>query len=124
MAVAAGRRSQAIADLDAAAIWLGLEADPPDGTPIGQAGDPVVAERSLLTELGGRAEEAPHCANVALEREIVRPRIGRSRTTCHDAFCLFDIDCVQLERDVRTSVTTSAKQRSSPSTTEFRRSGQ
>ena len=45
VAVAAGRRSQAVADLDAAAVWLAFEADYPDGPPVGQAGDPVAAER-------------------------------------------------------------------------------
>ncbi len=97
VAMAAGRRSQAMADLAAVAIWLALEAEPPDCPPVGQAGDPVVAERPLLSQRGGRAKEAPHCANVALEREIVRPRIGRSRTPSNDAFGLCDIDRVQLE---------------------------
>jgi hypothetical protein len=97
VAVAAGRGSQAVADLDAAAIWLALEADPPDCPPVGQAADPVVAERPLLSERGGRAKEAPHSANVAPEREIVRPRIGQSRTPTEDTFGLCDIDRVQLE---------------------------
>ena len=97
VAMAAGRRSQAEPDLDDDAIWLAFEADPPDGPPVGQAGDPVVAERPLLPERGRRAEEAPHRSDVALEREIVRPRIGRSRTPSDDTFGLCDIDRVQLE---------------------------
>ena len=91
-----GGGSQAVADLGAAAIWLALEAEPPDGPPVGQAGDPVVAERSLLSLRGGRAKEGPHCANVALKWEIIRPGIGRSRTPSDDAFGLSDIDRVQL----------------------------
>jgi hypothetical protein len=43
------------ADLDAAAIWLAVEAEPPDGPPVGQAGDPVVAERLSLSVRGGGA---------------------------------------------------------------------
>ena len=97
LAVPAGRGGQAVADLDAAALWLALEADPSDRPPVGQAGDPVVGERSLLSERCGRAKEAPHCADVALEREIFRPRIGRSRTPSDDTFGLWDIDRVQLE---------------------------
>ena len=97
VAMAAGRGSQAVADLDAAVIWLALETEPPDGPPIDQTGDPVVAERSLLSERGGGAKESPDGANVALERKIVGPSIGRSRTSSNDAFALCDIDCVQLE---------------------------
>ena len=97
VAVAAGRGSQAVADLDRTTIWLALEADPPDCLPVGQASDPVVAERPLLSERYARAKEAPRCANVALEREIVRPRVGRSRTPSDDTFGLCDIDRVQLE---------------------------
>ena len=59
VAVAAGRGSQAVADLDAAAVWLALEADPPDRPPVGQAGDPVVAERPLLPERGGCPRKPP-----------------------------------------------------------------
>jgi len=95
--VATGRRSQAVADLDAAVIWLALEADSPDGPPVGQAGDPVVAERPLLSLRGGRAKEGPHGANVTLKWEIIGPGVGRSRTPRDDAFGLSDIDSVQLE---------------------------
>jgi hypothetical protein len=95
--VAAARGSQAVADLHDAAIWLALEADPTDGPPVGQAGYPVVTERPLLSERGGGAKEAAHCANVALEREIVRPRVGRSRTPSDDTFGLCDVDRMQLE---------------------------
>ena len=88
---------RAVADLDAAAVWLALEADPPDGPPVGQAGDPVVAERPLLSVRGGRAKKALHCADVALEGEIVRPSIARSRISSDDPLSLLDIDRVQLE---------------------------
>lgn len=79
VAMAACRGSQAVADLDAAAIWLGLEAEAPDGPLIGQAGDPVVAERPLLSVGGSGAKEPPDCANVAFEGVIVGPTIGWSR---------------------------------------------
>lgn len=95
VAVATGRGSQAVADLDAAAFWLALKADPPDGPPVEETGDPVVAERLLLSVLGGRAKEASHCTNVAFEGEIVRPRISRPSTSSEDAFTLCDIDRVQ-----------------------------
>jgi hypothetical protein len=94
VAMAAGRGSQAEADLDAAAIWLALEAEPPYGPPVGQAGDPVVAERPLLSVHGGGAKEPPDCANVALEGEIVDPSISWSRTPSDDTFGFCDIDRV------------------------------
>lgn len=97
IAVAAGGGSQAVADLDDAAIWLAFEADPPDCPPVGQEGDPVVTEWPLLSERRRRGEEAPDRSNVALEREIVRPRIRRSRTTSDNTFGLCNIDRVQLE---------------------------
>src|ERR1700677_2608070 len=62
VAMAAGGGSQAVADLDAAAIWLALEAEPTDGSPVGQAGDPVVAERPLLSVRGRGPKEPPDCA--------------------------------------------------------------
>lgn len=42
--VAAGRRSKAVADLNAPAARLALKAGPSDGAPIGKTGDTVVAE--------------------------------------------------------------------------------
>jgi hypothetical protein len=95
VAVAAGRRSQTVADLDAAAVWLALEADPADGLPVGQAGDPVVAERPLLSARSGGAKEAPDSANIALEGVIVGPSVAESRTSRDDAFSLCDIDRMQ-----------------------------
>jgi hypothetical protein len=95
--VAAGRGNQAVADLDAAAIGLALEPDPPDCLAVGQTGDPVVAERPLLSEPGGRSKEASYCPDVALKWKIVGPHIGRSRTPSHDTFGLCDIDRVQLQ---------------------------
>ena len=97
VAVAAGRRSQAVADLDASAVWRAFEANPPDCPPIGQVGDPVVAEGPLLSTLGRRAKEAPDSAKVTLAGEILRPRIGGSRASSEDAFSLSDIDRVQLQ---------------------------
>ena len=97
VAMAAGRGSKAVADLDAAAIWLALEAEPPDRPPVGQAGDPVVPERPLLAVRGGGAKEPSDCANVALEGEIVGPGIGWSRIPSDDALGLRDIDRMQLE---------------------------
>ena len=97
VAMAAGRGNQAVADLDAAAIWLALETEPPDGPPVGQAGDPVVAERPLLSVGGSGAKEPPDCANVALEGEIVGPTIGWSRFPSDDTFGLCDIDRMQLK---------------------------
>ena len=70
---------------------------PPDGPPVGQAGDPVVAERPLLSVGGSGAEEPPDCANVAFEGEIVGPTIGWSRLPSDDTFGLFDIDRMQLK---------------------------
>jgi hypothetical protein len=56
-----------------------------------------VIERLLLSVLGGDPKEAPHGADIALEWEIVRPRIGRPRPSGDDAFTLCDIDRVQLK---------------------------
>ena len=112
IAMAAGRGSEAVADLDAAAIWLTLEADPPDGPLVGQAGDPVVAERPLLSVGGCGAKEPPDCAKVALEGEIVGPTIGWSRTPSDDAFGLCDINRLQLK--ARCSNVQSWRQRNQP----------
>jgi hypothetical protein len=101
VAMAACRGSQAVADLDAAAIWLGLEAEAPDGPLIGQAGDPVVAERPLLSVGGSGAKEPPDCANVAFEGVIVGPTIGWSRLPSDDTFGLCDIDRCSCRRCVR-----------------------
>jgi hypothetical protein len=46
---------------------------------------------------GGGAKEHPDCPNVALEGEIVGPRIGSSRTPSDDAFGLCDIDRMKLK---------------------------
>jgi hypothetical protein len=97
ISVAAGRRSQAIADLDPAAGWLALEADSSDGSTVGQAGDPVVPERPLLSALGSGAKKGPHGADVALEGEIVRPTIIGACASSDDAFPLGGIDRVQLQ---------------------------
>ncbi len=107
VAVAAGRRSQAVADLDATFFGLALEADPPDCPPVGQAGDPVVAEWPLLSALGGGAKEGPYCANVALEGEIVRPSVAGSRTSSDDALSM----ACSCRRGVRTSVMALVNQR-------------
>jgi len=112
IAIATGRRDQAVTDLDATLLWLGLEADPPDGTSIGQAGDPVEAERSLLSARGGGAKEAPDCPNVALEGEIIRPSIFRPSTSSDDPLSLRDIDRVKLE--ARCSNVSHGGQLSSP----------
>jgi hypothetical protein len=95
VAVAAGRRDQAVADLDATVLWLALEADPPDGLSVGKADDPVEAERPLLSARCG-PKKAPYCANVTLEGEIVRPSILRPGGLSDDAFSLRDIDRMQL----------------------------
>jgi hypothetical protein len=42
-------------------------------------------------------KEASRCTDVAVEREIIRPRIGRSRIPSDDTFGFCDIDRVQLE---------------------------
>jgi hypothetical protein len=97
VAMAAGRGSQAVADLDAAAIRPALEAEPPDGQPVSQAGDPVVAERPLFSLPGGGPKEPPGRANVPFEGEIVGPSIGWSRTPGDDPFGLCDIDRMQVE---------------------------
>jgi hypothetical protein len=96
VAIAPGRWDQAVTDLDAPVLWLALEADPPDGPPVGQAGDPVETERPLLSARSG-AKKAPDCTDIALEGEIVRPSIVGPRTSSGDAFSLCDIDWVQLE---------------------------
>jgi len=57
----------------------------------------LIAERALLFERGGRTKESLHGVSVALDREIVGSRIGRSSTPSDDAFGLWDIDRVQLE---------------------------
>ena len=95
--MAAGRRSQAVGDLDAAAVWLALEADHPDGWPVGQADDPVGAERPLLSARGRGAREAADDVDRDLEGETVRPSITWPRTSCDDAFSLCDIDRVKLQ---------------------------
>jgi hypothetical protein len=95
VAVTACRRSQAVADLAAAASWLTLEADPPDRPPVRQAGDPVVAEGLLVAEVSGGAEEGSDGADVALEREIVCPGIGSPRRPGDDASSLGRVDRVQ-----------------------------
>ncbi len=95
--MAPGGRSQAVADLDAATIGLALEAEPPDGPAVAHAGDPVVAERTLLSVCGGGAKEPPDGADVALEGEIIGPRIGWSRTPIDDTFRLCHVDCMQLK---------------------------
>ena len=61
------------------------------------AGDPVVAERPLLSVGGRGAKEPPDGANVAFEGEIVGPTIGCSRLPSDDTFGLFDIDRMQLK---------------------------
>jgi hypothetical protein len=43
----------------------------------------------------GRAKEAPHSDNVALEGEIIRPSIRWPGMLSEDAFGLFDTDGVQ-----------------------------
>lgn len=48
VALTASRRGQAVADFDATVFGLTLEADPPYRPTVGQARDPVVAERPLL----------------------------------------------------------------------------
>ena len=51
VAVTSGRRSQSVPDLNAAVDRLTFEADPSDGPSVGQATDPVEAERTLIPEL-------------------------------------------------------------------------
>src|SRR5580704_5536162 len=95
--MAARRGRQAVADLRAAVIWLALEADPPDCEPVEQARDAVEAERLLLAVCRGRSKEALHCPDVALEGEIVGPRIVRSRSSSNGTFGLCGINRVQLQ---------------------------
>lgn len=99
-AVTAGRRGQAVANLDAAFARLALEFDPPNGPPVCRAGDAVVAERPLLSALGRGTKEGPHCADVALEREIVRPRVAGARTSSNDPFALWTSMACSCRRDV------------------------
>ena len=69
IAMAPGRGHQAVADLDTAVIGLALEAQSSDGPPIGQAGDPVVAERLLLPACRRGPEEPADGTDVTLEGE-------------------------------------------------------
>ena len=56
VAVATGRRSQTVADLDASVVRLALEADSSDGLSVGGSGDPVGPEGALVS-VGGRGSE-------------------------------------------------------------------
>ena len=97
VAVAAGGWNEAVPDLDASAVRSAFEAGSANGPPIGHAGDPVVAERLLLPAGAGGVEESAHCADVAFEGEIQRPRIVGTGTSGDDAFSLRDIDRVELQ---------------------------
>ena len=123
IAVAAGRGSQAVADLDAVPVRLALEADPPDGPPVDKAGDPVVAERLLLP--------APAVARRKPPTAPTSPSKGKSSAQVSPGPALratmrspsaTSIGC-SARRDVRTSVTEPVKQPPSPGATEFRRPG-
>ena len=122
IAVAAGRGGQAVADLDAAAIRLALEADPPDRPPVGQAGDPVVAERPLLAGAAVARRKPPTApTSPSKGKSSAQASAGPAlRATIRSASAT-SIAC-SCRRDVRTSVMASAKQPPPPST-EFRRPG-
>jgi hypothetical protein len=97
VAVAAGGWNEAVPDLDASAVRSAFEAGSANGQPIGHAGDPVVAERLLLPAGAGAVEGSAHCADVAFEGEIQRPRIVGTGTSGDDAFSFRDIDRVELQ---------------------------
>src|ERR1700722_2956921 len=96
VAVDAGGWNQAVDDLDASVGRPPFEADSADGPSIGQAGDPVEAERLLLPAGAGGVEESSYCADVSFEGEIQRPRIVRTGTSGDDALSFRDIDRVEL----------------------------
>jgi len=92
--MAASGRNKSIANFDKAVSWLPLEADPSDDQPVGQQGDSVVSEWLLLSNLRGGTQKGFDCANITIERKVIRPRVRACLTSGDDPLPFCDINRV------------------------------
>ena len=119
--VAASRRSQSIADLDAVPAWPTLKADHPDGPPVLQAGDAVGAERPLFSARAV-ARRKPRTTSTGTSKGKSSAQISSGpefrETMRSPSATSMAWSC---SREVLRSVMAPVKQPLSPSATEFHR---